>query len=231
MVPISRIGSSLSGAESGMLRRSTSKLFLDSSISIGYSSRPMPAPIDPKRAAAASRASKRRRGQRDRLWSDAEGIVFQSKRGGWAQMPRTVPLVASLIDQLRAKENAGRLYLTLWSHEYGDGFVEVPDPALIAMEAGYVTNRAERTFAERMRVLSELGFVRTAPLGVRDFGYVLLVDPHQVVCDMRARSPESVPPAWWTAFGARCSTAGIELPEPAISPIGEPGKEEISPPT
>lgn len=176
-------------------------------------------PPDLKKSMTGSRASRRRRSQRDRLWADAEAVVFPTKRGGWAQMPRTVPMIGTLIDQIRTKESAGRLYLVLWSYEFGDGFVEVPDPAMVALEAGYTMSRAERSFNERMRVLCELGFIRTAPLGVREFGYVLLVDPHQVVVNLRAQARLSE--LWWTTFLARCAMAGIELPElsagPAIS--------------
>lgn len=168
---------------------------------------------DPKKAVTGSRVSRRRKSQRDRLWADAEEVIFPTKLGGWAQVPRTAPMIATLIDQIRTKESAGRLYLVLWSYEFGDGFVEVPDPAMVALEAGYTMSRAERSFNERMRVLRELGFIRTAPLGVREFGYVLLLDPHPVVANMRNKS--NFPDGWWTTFLSRCAMAGIAIPEPS----------------
>jgi hypothetical protein len=153
----------------------------------------------------------RRRAKRDTLWPDAAGVVFSPASGGWTQMPRTIPMIASLIDELCGRDKAGRLYITLWAYEFGDGFVEVPDPAILALEAGYVTNRAERSFHERMTILRELGLVRAAPLGLREFGYVLLLDPHHVIAKMYYKKPGKVPPHWWTAFVARCGTIGITL--------------------
>jgi hypothetical protein len=150
--------------------------------------------------------------KRDALWPDASGVVFSPASGGWTQMPRTIPMIASLIDELCGRDKAGRLYITLWAYEFGDGFVEVPDPALLALEAGYVTNRAERSFHERMGILRKLGLLRTAPLGLREFGFLLLLDPHHVIAKMHYKKPGSVPSHWWTAFVARCSAVGIALP-------------------
>jgi hypothetical protein len=120
-------------------------------------------------------------------------------------------MVSTLIDELSAKDRPGRLYLALWSYDYGDGYVEVPDPARIALEAGYTSGRAERTFVERMKTLRDLGFIRARALGSREFGHVLLRDPHRVVLELHASSPSRIPDIWWSAFQARCSSIGVEL--------------------
>jgi hypothetical protein len=122
-------------------------------------------------------------------------------------------MIASLLDKLGGKLSPGRLYLTLWSYSYGDGFVEVPDPAQVALEAGYSASRAERTVAERMQQLEEFGFLRVARLGTRAVGYVLLVDPHAAVFRLRSRFPEKVDESWWSMFEARCRKAGLEPPK------------------
>ena len=160
---------------------------------------------------SSNRAKKRRRTQRDLLLPDAEAEVFLPHKGGWSQAPRTVPMISSLIDELSGKDRPGRLYLALWSYDYGDGYVEVPDPARIALEAGYTSGRAERTFVERMKTLRDLGFIRARALGSREFGHVLLRDPHRVILELRASTPDRVPDIWWSAFQARCSSIGIDL--------------------
>jgi hypothetical protein len=166
---------------------------------------------------AVKRVIRRRRARRDQHWVEANDVVFTTATGGWAQMPRTVPLMSALIDELGGRNKAGRLYITLWAYEMGDGFVEVPDPAQLALESGYITNRAERTFNERIAILRELGFVRTARLGLREHGFVLLLDPHPVVMAIREKSPERVPERWWTAFVARCGAIGLNLPGDAVA--------------
>ncbi|MDX2093702.1 MAG: hypothetical protein SFX73_38040 [Kofleriaceae bacterium] len=158
----------------------------------------------------------KRRERRDAFWPDASTVVYSPSAGGWAQMPRTVPMIASLIDSVSGKENPGRMYVVLWAYEFGDGFVEVPDPVQLAVEAGYLSDRAERTFTERMQTLMKLGFIRAQGSGLRSFSYVLLVDPHVHVVRWRKRSPHEIPDAWWTAFQARCATIGVSLSEASM---------------
>jgi hypothetical protein len=79
---------------------------------------------------------KKRELRRDGFWPDAASFVFEG--GGWARLPRTVPMIATLLDgpSFGGRLSPGRLYVVLWCHEYGDGFVEVLDPVMLALEAG-----------------------------------------------------------------------------------------------
>jgi hypothetical protein len=173
----------------------------------------------------SGRARQRRLAQRDALWPEADTEVFQPVKGGWGQVPRTLPMIASLIDELGGREKPGRLYLALWSYDFGEGYIEVPDPARVALEAGYKAARAERTFTERMKTLRDLGFIKTQALGAREFGHVLLVDPHRVVVRIRVTAPKRIPDVWWSAFEARCSGIGIALSELSVSSPTPAGKE------
>jgi len=147
------------------------------------------------------------------LWSDADEVVFDTFAGGWARVPRTIPMIASLLDtaSFGGKESPGRVYQVLWCHEFGDGFVDIVDPSLLALEAGYITTRAERTFQERLRTLIRLGFIRSAPMGLRESAFVLLLDPHRVLATIRSATPDRISNGWWSAFEVRCANAGIPL--------------------
>lgn len=177
-------------------------------------------PPTPTKLAAYIR---RRRRVRDEYWPDAPSVAFDPKGGGWAQVPRTIPLIATLIDALAAREKPSRVYTALWLYDYGDGFVELPDLARFTVELGYTTRRGERSVTERLQILEDLGFVRSRPLASRKFGYVLLLDPHQVVAPMRSSPPAQVSSAWWeswlSAFDARCREARIRLPEPEVPDV------------
>jgi hypothetical protein len=175
----------------------------------------------PRVSVALNKTIQRRRAQRDALFPHAPGYVFDSAGGGWCQMPRTVPMIASLLDSIAGKDKPGKLYVTLWSYAFADGFVEIPDPARVALEAGYVTKRGERTFEERMRQLRDLEFIQAQPLGNREFGFVLLLDPHRAVMHLASQKPEAISPAWWSAFVARCTTIGINLTSPTPAPTVE----------
>ncbi|MDX2088301.1 MAG: hypothetical protein SFX73_10645 [Kofleriaceae bacterium] len=172
---------------------------------------------------------KKRLSRRDSLWPDAAEVVFPSKEGGWAQVPRTIPMISALLDTpaFGGKDDPGRVYSVLWAHSYGDGFVEVSDPALLALEAGYLTARAERSFDERMKQLVQLGFLRAKQVGLRDFGAVLLPDPHAILRRIREKEPSRIPDRWWSAFEARCAAVGIRLAESsAARPVDDDEDED-----
>ncbi|MEC7523843.1 MAG: hypothetical protein VYE22_28430 [Myxococcota bacterium] len=150
--------------------------------------------------------------RRDTLWPNAEDLVFDDKAGGWAPIPRVVPLVAGLINNLD-RVNAGHLYTVLWARNFGTGLVEVHDPVLLAFESGYAktAGRAERTFRERIEVLCELRFIETKPRGTRAHAYVLLHDPHRAVLRLHEERPDSFPKGWFEHFALRCDEIGVDL--------------------
>lgn len=146
--------------------------------------------------------------KRDELWPDAP-VVVSNATCGVSRTPRVVPLVAALVDSLSdAKERAGRLYVALWAHEE-DGLVEVNDPEQIAFEAGYWTNRASRTFAERVTQLEGMGFVRQQGDGIRACGFILMLDPLSVVRRIVTSDPGRVPPRWLKVLDRRCRELGV----------------------
>jgi len=70
--------------------------------------------------------------------------------------------------------------------------------------------RNVRSWEERISTLEELGFVRVAPNGSKKRGYVLLVDPHKVVKQLKAGGKVSA--EWWGAYTKRATEIGYALP-------------------
>lgn len=142
-------------------------------------------------SAAATNAAAKRERIRDKLWPNASERVFVSKRSkGFAQIPRVVPLVARLINEIGGSENAGPLYQVLWSQDWGQGIVEVRSSKALLYLAGYsgAGSRADRTWRERIRILTSLGFVETGKVGLDEDAYLLLIDPHIAVLALQKRA-------------------------------------------
>jgi len=170
---------------------------------------------------AAAKAIEKRKKTRDRLWPDAEAVVFDPEdqaTKGYARVPRVVPLVARLIDEIGGKNKAGRLYQALWAHDWGQSLVE-PHFKVLLYEAGYSVRgkRTERTWQERLDVLLDLKLIRTARRGVDDHGHVLLLDPHLAVlelqgtADRRDKHAQGVLAEWMPQFESFCETWSIDL--------------------
>jgi hypothetical protein len=153
---------------------------------------------------------------RDSLWPDAADVTWHRKTNdGFATIPRVLPLVMHLITILSKKGegNASNVYLELWAQAPDEMIVTIRDESACAYAAGYSGTRAERTWRERLLTLSELGFIRIKPHGLRDIGHILLLNPLLVCAQLRRSRSKDVPEAWWTAFVQRASEVGAKIPE------------------
>jgi len=172
-----------------------------------------------------ARARERRLHVRDTVFPNSEDLVYvggQSEKG-WRLMPRTMPLILTLISDLAPKgrqDGAARVYLELWFRDFGEGLVELTDQDVHAFAAGYTAaGRGARSWRECVDVLEERGFIRIAPQGSRRYGYALLIHPDKVVEQLRSKG--IVPDAWYNAYQHRRAETGA-VPKPPPSPPTTP---------
>jgi len=156
----------------------------------------------------------RRQALREQLWKDVGPLLWHRKtEDGYSTIPRTLPLIMTLIDELKGKgKDISRVYFDLWCRQMDDSFVEVVDEEAFAYSSGYASQgRNVRSWRERIDILQELGFIIVEPNGTRRHGYILLLHPHRVVMDLKAAG--KVSPEWWGAFSKRITEVGAKLPE------------------
>lgn len=172
--------------------------------------------------------SARRQALRDQLWPDA-GAAFWSRKlnKGFTTIPRLLPLVMVLIRRLSGKLDPSSVYLELWARVFDEGLVSITNERDLAFAAGYTGKRAERTMAERLRCLENLGFIRIKADGVRQFAHILILNPLQVCVDKHAERAGH-DDVWWTAFVRRANEVGAELPgvSSALGPTTPPLKNK-----
>lgn len=158
-------------------------------------------------------AADRRRELRDSLWPGMGRRIWdRRKEDGYTTIPRTLPLIMTLINLLVKNVDAARVYLELWSRVSDEGFIEMVDEEEHAFAAGYITKRNQRTFDERMQVLVDLGFIEVKPKGRWKYGYALLLHPHDVVESLK--ETHEVPDEWWTLYLHRLQQIGAERGTP-----------------
>lgn len=144
--------------------------------------------LAPSRKPRTTAAQQRRMRLRAELWPDVTEDQLWSRTSftGFTTIPRTIPLILSIIDTLDRK-TAGRVYLDLWCRAFDDYVVEVRDEYEAAFSSGYQGQRAIRTWRERLDVLERLGFIRTKKTPHGAYRYVLILEPHQVIADLQAK--------------------------------------------
>jgi hypothetical protein len=158
-----------------------------------------------------TKSAARRELVRDAIWPDAVSVAWDRKKEkGFCTIPRTLPLIMTLIDHLQKGKDASRVYFDLWCRAFDDYLVEVRDEETLAYCAGYISGRNVRTWRERIHVLQKYGFIRVEAAGTKRFANIFIVDPHKVVKALREK--DQVPRNWWSAFNQRAAEIGCVLP-------------------
>ena len=133
-------------------------------------------------------------------------------RKGYTTMPRTIPLIVNLINDISKQVTggkavpAGKSYLVLWCRVFDEGFLKIESEAVAALEAGYAGERNVTTWREHLSVLKELGFIdcKDGPAG--PYQYILIFNPYRVVKSLHAKG--WVQQAAYTALFQRAMDIG-----------------------
>jgi hypothetical protein len=119
-----------------------------------------------------------------------------------------MPLIMSIIDDLSNGRPASMPYLDLWTRTYDEGFVTLAKPREMAFHAGFTTQRAERTWKQKLDVLAELGFIdlKSGPSGPAS--YALLWNPYLVIKGYHDRKETGLREDKFNALVARALEIG-----------------------
>lgn len=120
-----------------------------------------------------------------------ENIWHRKRSDGFTTIPRTMPLLGSMMDSLSGKgKPVSTTYLELWCRSNDDGFVTLSKQAEIAFASGFSGLRGVSTWKERLRKLKALHFIDTRPGVSGDLHYVQIWNPYNVVAWHRAQKTE-----------------------------------------
>lgn len=116
------------------------------------------------------------------FWPDVPDNEFydKAKSPGFTSVPRTMPLIISIIDDLTTGKPAGLVYFELWMRTYEEMFVKLSDKEAHAFHCGYGGQRAVQTWKSRIKALENLGFILTAE-GSTGMSNIAIPHPHIVI--------------------------------------------------
>ncbi len=144
-----------------------------------------------QRSARASKMSKKWLGLRSRLWPEVEAddLWSRKKHDGFTTVPRTMPYVLRIMDDLADKgKPVSNVYLSLWCRAFDESMLEVRSMEQLAFESGFSGQRAVSTWKQRMRKLEELRFISSKAGASGEFNFVLIYNPHKIIGDLQEAS-------------------------------------------
>jgi hypothetical protein len=120
---------------------------------------------------------------RKRLWPEVgdEWLWSRHTHDGFTSMPRSIPLIMSMMDDMAKGHPVSTVYLDLWCRAYDESFVTLSKPREMAFHAGFDGQRAERTWRARLMILNELGFINVKEGPSGPASYALSYNPYKVV--------------------------------------------------
>ncbi len=120
--------------------------------------------------------------QRDALWPDQEPYLWNRKANkGFATIPKTMPLVLQIMDELSKGKPLSSTYLGLWCSTWDNSMVNVARHQEMAHSAGFSGQRAEYTWQGRMHLLQELKFIDIKAGKAGPITHVLIWNPHYAI--------------------------------------------------
>ncbi|MBX9810950.1 MAG: hypothetical protein K2Y16_04970 [Burkholderiales bacterium] len=161
-----------------------------------------------QKVARAKRIRERTLEIRQQLWpnvNDAQ-IWNRLRDVGFITIPRTLPLILQIVDTLSKGLPLSSTYFALWCRSFDEGVIEITNPRLCAFEAGFSGERQESTWARRMRILRDFGFILVSGGPYGEFSYVLLLNPYSVIKQLNAKS--KIPQQLYVALLSRADEIG-----------------------
>jgi len=173
----------------------------------------------------------RQRELRERLWpevTESDLWVRLNSKGdyaiGFATLPRTMPLMLAIMDDMSKTTPVSSTYLELFCRGFDDCLIVLNKPREMAFHAGFTGQRAERTWKDRLKILSDLGFIRIKEGPSGPMSYALIVNPYHVIKAQYGKHP-GITADKYNALLARVSEIGAkDLDDPIVTPETETDK-------
>jgi len=155
---------------------------------------------------------------RTQLFPDvAESDLWErASRKGFATVPRALPTIMVLMDELSPKKPISSAYLALWGRAWDDPLINVGSKLdEIAFEAGFTGQRPTNTLCSRLAVLKDLGFIRFEEGPSGPYSYGLILNPYLVL----KRHQKKFSKYYWNALLFRMHDIGADdFNPPPIKP-------------
>lgn len=148
---------------------------------------------------------------RSKLWPELEPnkqLWHRKRRDGFVSIPRTMPLIIDIIDGLSKGTPAGSTYLELWCRSFDEMYISLSRSKELAFHSGFTGQRAERTWAEKIRKLDELGFISVKEGQAGPLSHALIFNPYHVVKRLYESGNSGIPKDKYNALVERAIEIG-----------------------
>ncbi|ANL68474.1 hypothetical protein AMC82_PB00310 (plasmid) [Rhizobium phaseoli] len=158
------------------------------------------------------RAARKTEALRASLWPDLDKALLWNSYSddGYTPVPRTMPIMISIINDLTKGKPAGLTFLELWCRAFNEMYVSLGAAAALATHSGYSGPRAVRMWQERIGQLDELGFIRTKNGAAGRYSHAVILNPHKIIRSLYEAGHEGVVKEKYEALVERATEVGSD---------------------
>lgn len=170
---------------------------------------------------------------RDQLWPGAEKLIWDRRiERGFTTIPKTMPLILKIMDEMTKGAPVSSTYLALWCSTWDNSFATLSKSEVLANASGFGGQRGEHTWMSRMRRLQELGFIDIKAGRSGPMSFALIYNPHRVI---RWHKEQGTPGLTEGSYNALLEWAldigAKDMSEPVESHTVPAGTAQPAPPT
>lgn len=130
----------------------------------------------------ASAIAKKQLAIRELHWPKAEPYLWDRKaHKGFTTIPKTMPLILKIMDEMTKGAPVSSTYLTLWCNTWDNSFVTLNRNGEMANASGFGGQRGEHTWLTRVKKLRELSFIDVKAGKSGPLGNAIIWNPHLVI--------------------------------------------------
>ena len=165
---------------------------------------------------------------RARLWPSLKEDDLWSRltHDGFSTIPSTMALIMSIMDDLSKNKPVSFTYLELWNRTFDEGFATLSKAREIAFHSGFSSERAERTWKSRLKILNDLEFINLQGGASGAASYALILNPYKVIQKHHDRKTIGMREDKYNALVARA----LELGDISLRPVVASPPAEAKPP-
>lgn len=130
----------------------------------------------------AGAITKKQLALRELHWPKVDPYLWhRTANKGFATIPKTMPMILKIMDEMTKGAPVSSTYLTLWCSTWDNSFVVLNKHGDMANAAGFGGQRGEHTWATRMKKLKELSFIDIKPGKSGPMSNAIIWNPHLIL--------------------------------------------------
>lgn len=175
-------------------------------------------------AGRSKRIGAKKTALREKLWPEitVDDLWYRKKYDGFTSIPRTMPIIMNIIDDLTKSKPASKTYFALWGVAYDEMYINLQNPEDLAYHSGFTGQRAVRTWKDRMQSLADLGFIKVASGPRGNLSHAVLLNPHFTIRRLYEANTAGLTEAAYNTLLERANEIGaidMEIDMPVKKPV------------